>query len=71
MRSKDLPKPQFAFDHRPSNNEKEPFKPFLKTKPHATISLEKSLHVVQGDNGTSQYDNHFQTVDPAKQNYRY
>ncbi|KAF3386392.1 Exosome complex exonuclease rrp6 [Penicillium rolfsii] len=38
-----IPKPQLLFDHKPDNSDLGPFHPLLKTKPHASIPLEKSL----------------------------
>ncbi|KAF7719705.1 Uncharacterized protein PECH_008891 [Penicillium ucsense] len=38
-----IPKPQLLFDHKPDNSDLGPFQPLLKTKPHATVSIEQSL----------------------------
>ncbi|KAI2792879.1 hypothetical protein POX_b02923 [Penicillium oxalicum] len=38
-----IPKPQLLFDHKPDNSDLGPFRPLLKTKPHATVPLEQSL----------------------------
>lgn len=38
-----IPKPQLQFERRPDNSDVSPFKPLLKAKPHATVSLEKYL----------------------------
>lgn len=38
-----IPKPQLLFDHKPDNLDLEPFKPLLKTKPHAIVPLKESL----------------------------
>lgn len=38
-----IPKPQLLFDHKPDNSDLGPFRPLLKTKPHASIPLEQSL----------------------------
>lgn len=38
-----IPKPQLLFEHKPDNSETGLFRPLLKTKPHATVPLEKSL----------------------------
>ncbi|KKK22614.1 hypothetical protein P175DRAFT_0466354 [Aspergillus ochraceoroseus IBT 24754] len=41
-----IPKPQLQFERAVDNLSSEPFKPLLKTKPHAIEPLEKSLAVV-------------------------
>ncbi|PYH43566.1 exosome nuclease subunit RRP6 [Aspergillus saccharolyticus JOP 1030-1] len=38
-----IPKPQLLFEHLPDNTDISPFKPLLKSKPHATVPLEDSL----------------------------
>jgi exosome complex exonuclease RRP6 len=38
-----MPKPQRLFDVKPNNYETKPFRPLLKTKPHAIVSLEESI----------------------------
>lgn len=38
-----IPKPQLLFERRPDNADVSPFKPLLRTKPHATVSLKKYL----------------------------
>ncbi|RAH39655.1 exosome nuclease subunit RRP6 [Aspergillus brunneoviolaceus CBS 621.78] len=38
-----IPKPQLLFEHLPDNSDTSPFKPLLKSKPHATVPLEESL----------------------------
>ncbi|KAL4810386.1 ribonuclease H-like domain-containing protein [Aspergillus unguis] len=38
-----IPKPQLQFEHQIDSTDTAPFKPLLKTKPHAIESLEKSL----------------------------
>lgn len=42
MRSQDIEKPQLLFENKPFNNETEPFKPLLESKPHASIALEST-----------------------------
>jgi exosome complex exonuclease RRP6 len=38
-----MPKPQRLFDVKPNNYETKPFRPLLKTKPHAIVSLVESI----------------------------
>lgn len=38
-----MPKPQRLFDVKPNNYETKPFRPLLKTKPHATVPLLESI----------------------------
>ena len=38
-----LPKPQKLFQNRPKNDESTPFKPLLRSKPHAIVPLEESI----------------------------
>ncbi|RJE21308.1 exosome complex exonuclease Rrp6 [Aspergillus sclerotialis] len=38
-----IPKPQLQFERPPDNTDVSPFKPLLRTKPHAIVSLKKSL----------------------------
>lgn len=38
-----IPKPQLQFEHQIDSTDTSPFKPLLKTKPHAIDSLEQSL----------------------------
>ena len=44
-------KPQLLFAHPPANHDTKPFKPLLKTKPNAQVSLEESLTLIDGQNG--------------------
>lgn len=44
-RSQTLTKPQLAFQKAPQNHETEPFKPLLRSKPHAIQSPQKSLQL--------------------------
>lgn len=44
-------KPQNSFLRAPNNNEKTPFKPLLRSKPHAVLPLAQSLIRVTGDDG--------------------
>lgn len=54
-----IPKPQLLFEHKPDNSETL-FRPLLKSKPHATVSLEKSLRKKQID-GEARYPNPYET----------
>jgi exosome complex exonuclease RRP6 len=45
-RSSKIPKPQLDFKHRLDNTDVSPFRPLLKSKPHAITPLEKSLTLV-------------------------
>lgn len=45
-----IPKPQLQFDRAPDNTDVSPFRPLLKSKPHAIVPLEESLQLV--DSGT-------------------
>ncbi|KAF7592032.1 exosome nuclease subunit [Aspergillus hancockii] len=38
-----IPKPQLQFEHQVDNTDVSPFKPLLKTKPHAIVPLEESV----------------------------
>lgn len=49
LRSQDIPKPQLLFQHVPTNAEKHPFKPLLKSKPHASIPFEQTKMLVKKD----------------------
>ncbi|CAL5870242.1 uncharacterized protein PFLUO_LOCUS4477 [Penicillium psychrofluorescens] len=47
-----IPKPQVLFDHKPDNSDLGPFRPLLKTKPHAIVPLEESLQTREVDGKT-------------------
>ncbi|OJJ51438.1 hypothetical protein ASPZODRAFT_56829 [Penicilliopsis zonata CBS 506.65] len=38
-----IPKPQLLFERQPDNTETSPFRPLLRTKPHARLPLEESI----------------------------
>ncbi|KAH8595178.1 ribonuclease H-like domain-containing protein [Bisporella sp. PMI_857] len=61
FRTQNLVKPQLAFDIRPDNNDNSPWKPILKTKPHATQPLEESLTIFTNDFGQQQYRHPYET----------
>ena len=54
-RAPNIAKPQLLFDKVPNNNEKSPFKPLLRSKPHAIKSLEESLQLIDVQDGSKQY----------------
>lgn len=55
-----IPKPQLLFEHKPDNSETSLFRPLLKSKPHATVSLDKSLQKKEID-GEIRYPNPYET----------
>ena len=54
-RTSNIPKPQLLFGTLPTNDERTPFKPLLRSKPHAKNPLEQSLVLVSSSDGTLQY----------------
>lgn len=56
-RTQEMEKPQLLFDNVPTNDETSPFKPMLRSKPHAIVSLEESLVLDKKKDGSSQYEN--------------
>ncbi len=58
-RDQNIPKPQLLFNKIPTNNETTPFKPLLRSKPHAIVPLEESLDLVADEDRTKQYDTQF------------
>jgi len=56
FRNQNLVKPQLAFDVKPDNNNISPWKPLLRTKPHAIDSLEDSFKMIINDYDQQQYD---------------
>lgn len=54
-----LPKPQLHFENVPNNTATTPFKPLLRTKPHAIKPLSESISFEAVENGAHQYDTHF------------
>ena len=65
FREQDIPKPQRLFAKVPRNDESTPFKPLLRSKPHATLPLEQSLKIVENDEGVKQYDMHSLPVEQS------
>lgn len=50
-----IAKPQKDFLKAPRNNETRPFKPLLRSKPHAVLSLKQSLTPITADDGLERY----------------
>ncbi|KAK8196975.1 ribonuclease H-like domain-containing protein [Phyllosticta capitalensis] len=61
FRNQDIPKPQKLFEHVPTNDADEVFKPLLTSKPNATVPLNQSLTIKKGEDGLSLYQNPYQT----------
>ena len=55
-----IPKPQLRFEQKPDNSGSGLFHPLLTTKPHATVSLDKSLKTRNID-GEDRYPNPYET----------
>ncbi|KAK5995546.1 Exosome complex exonuclease rrp6 [Cladobotryum mycophilum] len=55
IRNANVKKPQTDFEVQPDNFPTGPWKPILTKKPHATLSLEKSLATSINDAGATQY----------------
>ncbi|GAD93271.1 exosome component 3'-5' exonuclease [Paecilomyces variotii No. 5] len=53
-----IPKPQLQFDRTPDNTDVAPFRPLLRTKPHAIVPLEESLQLIDSGKG---YKNPYET----------
>lgn len=53
-----IPKPQLQFDRAPDNTDVKPFRPLLRTKPHAIVPLEESLQLIDSGKG---YKNPYET----------
>ena len=47
LRDVDLPKPQLLFKRPTNNHEPGPFRPLLRSKPHAIVPLEQSFNLNQ------------------------
>ena len=50
-----IPKPQLLFDNVTKNDELAPFKPLLRSKPHAIVPFEESLVLVNSQDGSQKY----------------
>lgn len=71
-RSQTLAKPQLSFENAPMNHETQPFRPLLRSKPHAIKSLETSLQLENFGDGRKQYDSQvpiLSTVDGTKEGF--
>ena len=55
-RTQNIAKPQLSFTTVPNNDETGPFKPLLRTKPNAIVTLDDSLKLVAAEDGLMQYD---------------
>ncbi|CAG7925821.1 unnamed protein product [Penicillium olsonii] len=55
-----IPKPQLEFERKPDSTDMSPFKPLLKSKPHAIVPLEKSLKMKKID-GVEAYPHPYET----------
>ena len=55
-RTQNIAKPQLLFNTVPNNDETGPFKPLLRTKPNAVVTLDDSLKLVAAEDGLKQYD---------------
>lgn len=53
FRNQDIPKPQKLFEHVPTNDADEVFKPLLTSKPNAMVPLDQSLTIKTGEDGLS------------------
>jgi exosome complex exonuclease RRP6 len=62
-RNLDILKPQLEFEHVPTNDESGPFKPLLRSKPHAIVSFEDSrrLGSKNSQTGEAEYDHPYAT----------
>ena len=61
FRNQNLIKPQLAFANKPDNNPTGPWKPLLKTKPHAIVPLEESLVKITNEYGRTVYAHPYET----------
>lgn len=57
-RNQNIPKPQLLFANIPRNDDKTPFKPLLKHKPHAIVPLEDSIAPTDSDEVGSRESDH-------------
>lgn len=54
-RTQNIAKPQLLFDNVPTNDKTSPFKPLLRMKPNAIVTLDESLKLVAAEDGSKQY----------------
>lgn len=64
-RDQNIPKPQLLFAKIPSNDESTPFKPLLRSKPHATLPFDQTLEMVDNNEGVKQYEKHPPIVEQS------
>lgn len=57
--SSNIAKPQLLFEKVPRNDEDTPFKPLLRSKPHAIEPLNESIRLEAVESALDQYDYHF------------
>ena len=57
-RTQNIAKPQRLFGTPPANNDLTPFKPLLRSKPHAITSLHESVALVTSSDGSQRYAPH-------------
>lgn len=50
-----MPKPQLRFEHKVDNFSSPPFKPLLRSKPHAVVGLRDSIRLERNEEGVEQY----------------
>ncbi|EEA27727.1 exosome nuclease subunit [Talaromyces marneffei ATCC 18224] len=55
-----IPKPQLQFRTAPNNHDTSPFRPLLKSKPHAIVPLEQSLRLVEAEKKPAFYPNPYE-----------
>ncbi|CAF3570589.1 hypothetical protein SNK03_012085 [Fusarium graminearum] len=60
IRNANISKPQLQFERKPDNFAPPPWKPILKAKPHASVSLKESLNIVPNEAGTPQYQHPYE-----------
>jgi len=58
-KNQDIPKPQLRFPKVPDNQEITAFKPILRTKPHAIVSLKESTEPLLSEDGFKEYYTQF------------
>ncbi|KAI8627225.1 ribonuclease H-like domain-containing protein [Xylariaceae sp. FL1651] len=61
IRRANVLKPQNAFEVKPNNLDTLPWKPLLTKKPHATISLDKSLSTLDDETEHTQFKHPYET----------
>ncbi|PNS17221.1 hypothetical protein CAC42_6904 [Sphaceloma murrayae] len=61
LRSQEIYKPQLDFFTVPSNDDIAPFRPLLKSKPHAKIPLEESAAQYEGEDGLQHTSHPYQS----------